>query len=359
VFWIVLNGFLANSLRGAGFLIFPVYSGLIAFAFFVLTQKSNWIINLICGIPALLIIAPFIEMFPVGLGLKILFGSAVLTVLTFVLLLPIFGAFAKKGSWSLLFFLISIAFLAKAQYHSGYESGEAKSNSLVYYYNADINKAYWLTYDTNLDSWTKGYLGENPKGAKIFNDLKLFSKYNSEFTYASEAPNKEIAKPTITFLQDSLVGLKRYMKIQITPNRKVNRYDIFADEIMTFYNFKANGVTTLGQKGTELERNGKKLLSYYVVNNEPLVLQFTINRATVLNMDVLESSFDLMVNPLFGMTPRENWMMPTPFILNDAVIIRQKIKPTPKFVAPVINPALIKPELTDSLKVVKDSLRVK
>ncbi|MBW4361178.1 M20/M25/M40 family metallo-hydrolase [Flavobacterium taihuense] len=359
LFWIVLNGFLANSLRGAGFLIIPVYFGLIAFAVFVFSQRSNWIVNLICGIPALLIIAPFIQMFPIGLGLKVLFGSAILTVLAFTILLPIFGAFTKKGAWSFFFFLTAITFLGKAQYHSGYELGEAKSNSLVYLYNADNNRTYWLTYDTNLDSWTKGYLGEKPKGAKIFNDLKLFSKYNSEFTYAAEAPNKGIAKPTITFIQDSVVGFKRYLKIQITPNRKVNRYDIFANQIMTFFNFKANGVTTLGQKGTELERNGKKLLSYYVVNNEPLVLQFTINRATVLDMDVMESSFDLMVNPLFAMTPREDWMIPTPFVLNDAIIITQKLRRTPKVVAPLLKTRLIKPEVMDSLKIIKDSLRIK
>nr|WP_315197790.1 M28 family peptidase [uncultured Flavobacterium sp.] len=358
-FWIVLNGFLANSLPGAGFLIIPVFFGLLAFAIFIFSQRSNWIVNLICGIPALLIIAPFIQMFPVGLGLKVLFGSAILTVLAFVVLLPVFGDFVKKGSWSLLFFLGSVLFLAKAQYHSGYELGEAKSNSLVYLYNADTNKAYWTTYDTNLDSWTKGYLGENPKGARALNRLKLFSKYKSEFTYATETPNKEIPKPTITFLQDSVVGHKRYLKIKITPNRKVNRYDIFADEIMRFFNFKANGVTTLGQKGTELERRGKKLLSYYVVNNEPLVLQFTINKATVLDMDVMESSFDLMTNQLFSMTPRQDWMMPTPFVLNDAVVITQKIKPTPKFVAPVVDPNLVQPAVKDSLAVAKDSLRVK
>jgi len=326
VFWIVLNGFLANSLRGAGFLIIPVYFGLIAFAVFVFSQRSHWIVNLLCGIPALLIIAPFIQMFPIGLGLKVLFGSAVLTVLTFALLLPIFGAFERKGIWALAFFLLSLSFLGKAQYHSGYDLGEAKSNSLVYLYNADANRAFWVTYDTNLDSWTKGYLGENPKSARTLNNLKLFSKYNSEFTYAADAPNKGIAKPTVTFLKDSVVGFKRYLKIQITPNRKVNRYDIFADEIMRFFNFKANGVAPLGQKGTELQRNGKKLLSYYVVNNEPLVLQFSINKATVLDMHVMESSFDLMVNPIFAMNPRENWMMPTPFVLNDAVVITQKIK---------------------------------
>jgi hypothetical protein len=359
IFWIVLNGFLANSLPGAGFLIIPVYFGLLAFAVFIFIQKSNWIVNFICAIPALLIIAPFIEMFPIGLGLKVLFGSAILTVLTFVILLPLLGDFRKKEIWSLLFFLTAVLFFAKAQYQSGYELGKAKSNSLVYFYNADKNRAYWTTYDTNLDSWTKGYLSESPKSARPLNNLKLFSKYNSEFTFAIETPVKAIAKPTITFLQDSVVGFKRHLKIKITPNRKVNRYDIFADEIMRFFNFKANGTAVLGQKGTELERNGKKLLSYYVVDNEPLVLQFTINRATVLDMDVMESSFDLMTNPLFSMTPRQDWMMPTAFVLNDAVVITQKIKRNQKIAAPVVQPKIVREAVKDSLTVAKDSLRVK
>jgi hypothetical protein len=33
-----------------------------------------------------------------------------------------------------------------------------------------------------------------------------------------------------------------------------------------------------------------------------------------------------MSNPFFTMTKRKAWMMPTPFVLNDAVIIKQKVK---------------------------------
>jgi hypothetical protein len=35
----------------------------------------------------------------------------------------------------------------------------------------------------------------------------------------------------------------------------------------------------------------------YVVNNAPLEIQFNINIATVLDMELMESSFDLMTNP--------------------------------------------------------------
>ena len=348
--WILINGAIAFRLPGAGFLIIPVFLGLIVFGVYIVTQKTYTILNLICSIPALLIIVPFIQMFPIGLGLKVLFGSALLTVLTFGLLLPVFGAFAKKGMWSVLFFVLAICFFAKAHYESGYEYGKAKSNSLLYVYNADTDKANWATYDTNLDSWTKGYLGENPAKATALNEMPLFSKYNSGFKYTVEAPRKEVLKPTITFLEDRIVGNQRYIKIKISPNRNVNRYDIFANEKMNLHNFKANGTTTLGQKNSLYLRKGKKILSYYVVGNAPLEMQFNFNTSIAFDMELLESSFDLLSNPAFKMAKRENWMMPTPFVLNDAVVIRQKINPAP--VVPVNTlESVTNPVLKDSLKV--------
>ncbi|WP_091172830.1 M28 family peptidase [Flavobacterium sinopsychrotolerans] len=354
--WIVVNGALAFLLPGAGFLIIPVYFGLLIFGVFIVTQQSNRTLNLFLSIPALLIIAPFIQMFPIGLGLKVLFGSAILTVLTFGLLLPIFGAFAKKGMWSIILLLLSIGFFAKAHSESGYEFGRAKSNSLLYIYNADTDQADWTTYDTNLDSWTKSYLGENPKIATNLNEIPLFSKYNSGFTYAANAPKKDLQKPSIEFLEDRIVGNQRHLKIKISPNRNVNRYDIFANEKMEIHNFKANGVTTLGQKNSLYQRKGKKILSYYVVGNAPLEMQFSFNVSTAFDMELLESSFDLLSNPLFEITKRDNWMMPTPFVLNDAVVIRQKIKPTPVMVVNALD-SLTNPVINDSLTVVKDSLK--
>ena len=328
--WLLINLAIAFYLKGAGFLIIPVYFSLLLFGIFIITQKSSWILNLIFSIPALFIFVPFIQMFPIGLGLKVLFGSALLTVLTFVLLLPIFGAFMRKSWWSLFFLILSLGFFAKAHLASGYQAGQAKSNSLVYLYNADTKMANWATYDKNLDNWTKQYLGENPQEATSINKNPLFSKYNSGFTFSAKAPIKDLAQPSIVFTKDSTVGGNRYLKIRISPNRKVNRYDIFADKTMIFTNFKANGAAQLEQQGNVLKRKGKKVLSYYVVNNEPLEMEFTIPSTTLFDMELMEASFDLVENPLFNMAKRADWMMPTPFVLNDAVVITKRIMPSPQ-----------------------------
>jgi hypothetical protein len=347
--WIIINGLLAFFLKGAGFLIIPVYSGLLMLASFVITQKSKWILNLFLSIPTLLLIAPFIQMFPIGLGLKVLFGSAILTVLAFGLMLPVFGSFIRKGMTSLILLVLAIGFFAKAHYKSSYELGKAKSNSLVYILDADKNKATWATYDTNLDEWTKTYLGQNAKEAKDLNDNPLKSKYNSSFTYTADAPIKVLSRPIVEFLKDSVVGSNRYLKIRITPTRKVNRYDVFAHESLVIQNFKANGLSLLGQKNSKYERKGKKLLSYYVVDQLALEIEFSVPTSSILDLDLMESSFDLMNNPLFQMAKRVDWMMPTPYVLNDAVIIKEKIKPSLKKVQPI--------DLNVGNVIEKDSLR--
>lgn len=330
VLWLIINFGLAFYLPGAGFFIIPVLGSLLMLAFFVTTQRSSVGLNLLLSIPAFVVFVPFIAMFPIGLGLKILAGSAVLTVLVFTLLLPVFGLFSRKGLWSFVSLVFAVGFLVHAHLNADYASGKAKPNSLLYVYNADKDKADWVTYDTNLDPWTKIYLGDNPKSATHLNNLPLFSKYDSKFTYANDAMVREIAEPTVEFMTDSIVGDQRLVKIRITPQRKVNRYDIFANENMQLHNLTANGATALGQKGSLYERHGRKIISYYVVDNQPLVLRFSFPKKTPLDMQLMESSFDLMHNPTFPMEKRKADMMPTPFVLNDAVVIVKKIKPTPK-----------------------------
>ncbi|MGL6267383.1 MAG: M28 family peptidase, partial [Chitinophagaceae bacterium] len=148
--WIVLNAIIAFKLKGAGFLIIPVIAGLLMVGNYVRTGKSNPFFNTVLVIPALVILAPFIKMFPVGLGLNILFGSSILTVLSFTLLLPVFGSFDRKNLWSAMFLLIAVGLFVKAHLTSGFKKGEAKPNSLVYVINKEANKSYWATYDKNL-----------------------------------------------------------------------------------------------------------------------------------------------------------------------------------------------------------------
>jgi hypothetical protein len=77
-------------------------------------------------------------------------------------------------------------------------------------------------------------------------------------------------------------------------------------------------------------------------------MEFSIDKLVPFDMELLESSFDLMHNSLFPMIQRPNWMMPTPFVLNDAVVIQEKIIPRP-VVKPIVKKVV-------AVSVAKDSL---
>lgn len=230
----------------------------------------------------------------------------------------------------MVFLVIGIGFFVKAHQASGYTATKAKPNSLVYLLNADTNKAHWATYDTNLDEWTKTYLGEKPKEGSALNSVKLYSKYGSQYAFMADAPLQNIPKPTIEFLRDTIKGNQHVYKIRITSNRPVNRYDIFVTNAVQINNFRANGVESVDFESNIASKTSGKLLTYYVVDRLPLEMEFSISKNKKLDLELLESSFDLLSNPLVKVIPRKSGMIPMPFVLTDAVIIRQKIKPTPK-----------------------------
>ena len=355
--WLLINLGITLLLPGAGFLIIPVLASSLMLGCFVLTQKSYKFINLMLAIPTLLILVPFIVMFPIGLGLKILFGSAILTVLVFTLLLPILGTFPQKRIWTGVCFAISFGFFVKAHLASGYSDKKSKPNSLVYLLNGDTNRAFWGTYDKNLDQWTKHYLGQNPKKATELNSNKLYSKYGTEFTFMSTAPFAPIAKPTILFLRDTIKGNQHLYKIKIIPNRKVNRYDIFNKNGIQIHNLKANGESSVDFKSYIPSKTRNKILTYYVVDNIPLELEFSVNAKCTLDLELMESSFDLLNNPSLKMIKRKAWIIPTPFVLNDAVIIKEKIKPS-NLPEKITKPTrYTKWDQKDSTKIAVDSIK--
>ena len=96
---------------------------------------------------------------------------------------------------------------------------------------------------------------------------------------------------------------------------------------MQIKNLTANGVTSIDKATESYPRKRQMIISYYVVDQLPLVLAFSIPKNQTFKMSLMESAFDLLKNKALHILPRKNWMMPTPFVLNDATIIEQEIKP--------------------------------
>ena len=327
-FWIVICAIIAFKLQGASFFIIPVFFALLSLYVLLRQDKPRLALMALLCFPVLMIISPFVKMFPVGLGLKILFVSSILVVLIFGLLLPVFGFFKHKNRWSYLFFFFAFITFISAHFNSGFTKNNPKPNSLLYVLDQDNHTASWATYDNLLDDWTRNFLGDDPDVMTASNQNIFASKYKSGFTYTKSAPLKSILYPEIEKYDDTIIGDYRHFKISIRPQRKVNRIEIFSNENNLFKSFTLNGIEVSRKENDKYvftNRVNNRLFSYYISDNEPLDLFISVPKDQKTSFELHEASFDLLENNQFTIPKRDENMIPKPFVLNDAIVIKKSI----------------------------------
>ena len=327
-FWLVISVAVAFWLKGASFLIVPLFFGLLSLFILIRKRKPSILSHAILALPLLLLLSNFVQMFPVGLGLKMMVSSMVLVVLMFGLLVPVFSTFKHKKRWSYGFLLATGYFLISAHVNSGFSPEKPKPNSLCYILDTDENKAVWATYDNVLDAWTIPFLGEHPMAATTIKDYTIASKYGTSFTYATEAPIKPLKAPQMVIGYDTIIGEFRHVELCITSQRKANRIEVFSDSSNVFNAVKLNGVAIRDSEKTGLVFNKRKtnrLFSYYISDEDPLDIQLILPKEQKTTFVIYETSFNLLEDENFRVPKRADNMIPKPFVLNDAVILKKSI----------------------------------
>ena len=326
-FGLLINYFITQYLPGAGFLIISVYAALIIFSILVFSDiKKNIAIILfaIISIPTIYMIAPMVHLFPVALGLKILFVSALLIIVIFGFTLPVFHQQNETNKWQKITGLIAIAFMVIATFNSGFSIDKKKPNSIVFVQNSDTKTSYWATYNKTLDGFTKQvFKGDYTEGNLPF--VKGKSKYNTNFSFHKETENRNFSTSEIIIIEDETIDTERNITFTVNPKRKINRYEFFNNSEIAIKNLKVNGA--FYNEGKKFVANKGTLLIYQMANSDKNVrISFTIDKNVKPDFTLSEVSYDLLSNKKFSLKPRSEIMMPIPFVVNDAIICSRKIK---------------------------------
>ena len=93
ILWLIICGLVNVYLEGASFFVIPLFALLVGFYVSINQKEPNLYLLLFLSLPAVAIFTPFIKMFPVGLGLKMMIASTLFTSFIFFLSLPFFKAF--------------------------------------------------------------------------------------------------------------------------------------------------------------------------------------------------------------------------------------------------------------------------
>ncbi|MBW8242998.1 M28 family peptidase [Muricauda oceani] len=311
--WLIICGLVAQYLKGASFFIVPLYGLLAGLLVTINQEKPNAFLMVFLALPAVLIYSPFIKMFPVGLGLKMMVAATLFTTLLFFLVLPFFGQLKSKGRLAYLFLFLFFAFGITSHIQSSFNEERPKPSSLLYIYNADTDTAQWATYDNVLIDWNGQFLGGDKRKPEA---ETISSKYRTNLNYVADAPKKEIPAPYIDTVLDTIIGSNRVIEICIMPKRDVNRLEIFTNPIKLG---KAK-VNRIELSPYFLENRKNRLVTHYISDNNFTELQLEFPKDSVLELTLYEASNNLLTHPDFSIPERPKNSIPTPFVLNDAIL---------------------------------------
>ena len=327
ILWMVISALAATYLEGAAYFIIPVLFGIIQL--FILVNDLKWklpVVAFLC-LPAIFMLMPFIVTFPVALGLGMLVLSAILVTLLFSLLWPVFGAFRNNQLFGFLSFIVFIVLFIIAHFRADFNEERPRPNSLVYLVDEDNAVATWNTYEELLDDYTAPYF-EN--ALEVPQQYWFGSKNGSNFKKTAPAPAIMLSKPFVS-VEKAVVapeGQDLY-NIKIAPNRNINRMELFADKTYNFKKFSVNdkeaGDLRPGESSLHVHKNRwrDRLLSYYAVNKDTLRLEISVEEGLHPEITLLEASYDLHENPQLNVAPRATNMIPRPFVLNDAIVVKK------------------------------------
>jgi hypothetical protein len=331
VFWILINLLIALQLKGGGFFIIPLIGLILSWGILLYTdEKPNKRIFLftLFVLPTMIIFSPLIKMFPVGLAMPMIGISLVLIVLIFGSSLAVLGHYNNNKHLSKLFLAISIIALIAAHFKSDYTIDRKKPNSVVYIQDVDENKAFFASYDRNTDVYTQQFLGDNPQIGDL--SISFGSKYNKKFRQYVKTKSRKVPIPLIQKqVNDTLYKDRNLITYNIKPQRNANVLYITAKEKIDFYSLKINGVSVdKSDKDSDfvfqITKEDNKIISYYLAQGiDSLNIEMEISKNLNPKFELFEISYDLLKNPLFKVTPREKTMMPTPFVFNDAIIVKK------------------------------------
>ena len=194
------------------------------------------------------------------------------------------------------------------------------------------NTSNWYSYDRMIDDWTSEYFGENPVETS-HTESNFSSKYGSSFTFQSEAPSFQIPEPGVIIEKIAADSSKNQSyTLKIAPSREINRLDIYETKDVDFEEFKVNGLEAdevyLGDNAFHMfkRRWRERLLTYYASNQDTLRIEFSIEKGDLPEFVLYESSYDLMGNKNLKVKDRPEAMIPRPFVLNDATILKKTIR---------------------------------
>ena len=323
--WLLLALAASVYMPGASYLfLWPMLSSTVALGILAM-GRGGPILQCACALPALIMMAPTIELLFQSLTMRMAFVGASTTVLLLGLLIPCLNLIAASGRWLLPIAatLICAVCLIAGAAMSGVSRDNPRTNSIYYGLDTDTGKAAWFSLDRQEDEWTAHYLGAHPQHA-AFSPFVPFLPWQY---LTQEAPAVALPAPLI----ERLGGAANELALRVSSPRQAPRMYLYGDERNPVLESTVDGAPIDAAKAFADLKPGQKAyafrmqrwgLCYFNVPRQGIELHLRLrDPAAGYRMEVVDQSYGITGLP--GAAPRPDSMIPFPLMM-DSVWVRKQ-----------------------------------
>jgi len=312
---------LAYVLPGVNYLlVWPVIFGVGGLLLIQNTNQSvkNWrtvIIGVVSAFPALFLLGPYTKLLQTALTLQMVATGMLLVSFIIYICWPIWRFIiqgVEKKSMLLLAASALIIFVV-AHWSSTFSAEKPKQNSLMYHHDFDKNETYWLSKDSDVDHWTKQYLGSSPKDT-VLKDYTFFGR--NKLLHNSAGGNEvTFQEPDFQIISDQRNGNRRLIELSVKSNFPANIGRFSLSDNSRLQRISINSKTIFNRDNPiEHQVDGFDRALMFTDQTEGYNLQLVVSepgRAVRLRTTFYKTDFTKDLGSLYK--PRNKTMIPKPF----------------------------------------------
>ena len=321
--WGVIGVIVASVLPGASYLFaWPLFAAAMCASWWRRDERAGRVpsaVLAILAVPALVLWAPLLQALEVALTAeKLVFCSLLLALMLSLLSMPLQLA-GRGGGWIVAAaLLVSAAALVRAEATSGFNATRKRPDSLSWIANADSQRAWWVSFDRRVDSWTASVLGTAPVW-RAFTEYRL----GGEPLLAAAAMGAVVVPPSpVQVLENLPVAGGRRVHLRIAQSGEGEFVGLYADGPTPVTQMTINGRVLVD--GTDDRYRSQyhpgaagTILRYFGVPEEGVDLRFTIQSNAPIAVHVVTGVPGLPGAPAGPLPPRPVEMMSKPFVPTD------------------------------------------
>jgi hypothetical protein len=297
ILWWILSWLLALWLPSGSYLLF--WPLLLATAGIVVHQLVNrvaeppnqWIYNLAGAGVAVLLFAPVVYLLYIFLTFQLLTVAAagLLLALFFLISFPLMEANVAVRSRLVFASLLvaAAACLVTGNALSHYTPEHPRLDTIVYSLNADDNTAVWISYDPQIDGWTKQFLTDKPQAP---HSVPNYLAGQPRRFLSAGTPVVQLSAPVIENVDHRKDGNTHTLKLTLRSTRNAQvLYLKFGDDVRPVS-------LRLAGRDVPVHTGGRFGVTLYGIGEKGIDLEIAVSTTSPLSFWVMDRSLGLPVS---------------------------------------------------------------